>query len=74
MRAVLDENLSEVSGETLNTILSIFNPIVWRWFHRNENATVKKILFWTIKVRDLRGFVELIVGPESPRTPLFTGQ
>lgn len=65
MRTVLDEHLTEMDGPTVDAILGIFNPIVWRWFHQHQDETVRKIWFWTIRVGDLKNFVELIVGREA---------
>jgi len=57
---------ASVNGLNVQAALAFVNPIVWKWFHEHENTVLRRIVFWTVRLRDLRFVIELIVGPESP--------
>jgi len=51
--------------------LDRFKEMFWGWYVDNQNDTVARILFWSIKLKDLKRVFEKIFGPMPAVIPGF---
>ncbi len=66
----IDFNGFQVDPTLKSHILFEVDKAIWAWFNLNSDKVIisKRIIFFTLtlKVKDLRFFIEEIAGPEIP--------